>query len=144
MENNYELMIVLAPDLKEEQLSAAKTQLSEELTALGATIEKEDFWGKRDLAFEIKNFHSGFYHLIKFKSPTNVPNKLKAALKVNEKIIRYLITKRVIFPEPSKLEEVEKKPKAKDKPKPEPPPKLEELFNIEPKEAEKEKEKEEE
>jgi len=131
-------MIVLAPDLKEDQLTAAKAQVAEEMTALGATIEKEDFWGKRELAFEVKNFHQGFYHLIKFKSTTDIPNKLKGMLKVNEKIIRYLITKRIIFPEPSKLEEIEKKPKAKDKPKAEPAPKLEELFNIEPNEAEKE------
>jgi len=138
LDNDYELMIVLAPDLKEEQLSAIKTQVAEEMTALGATIEKEDYWGKRELAFEVKNYHQGFYHLIKFKSATDLPNKLKGMLKVNEKIIRYLITKRVIFPEPSKLEEVEKKPKAKEKPKAEAVPKIEELFNIEPKEAEKE------
>ena len=140
MDDNYELMIVLAPDLKEEQLTALKTQVAEEITALGATIEKEDFWGKRDLAFEVKDFHSGFYHLIKFTSPTDVPNKIKGMLKVNEKIIRYLISKRIIWPEPSKLEEIDKKAKPKEKPRTDAQPKLEDLFIAETKEAEKKEE----
>ena len=117
MENDYELVLVLAPDLKEDQLSAIKGQVVDEMTRLGAVIEKQDNWGKRDLAFEVHDYHQGFYHLIQFKADPDVPNKLKSLLKVNERVIRYIVTKRVIHPEPPKDEEKEMKPKGKEKPK---------------------------
>jgi small subunit ribosomal protein S6 len=97
-------MFVLAPDLKEDQRATAKGKIIEDLTGLGAEIEKEEDWGKRDLAFEVKDFHQGFYHLVQFKAMPEMPKKLKRLLKVNEKVIRYLLTKREIVAKAVKAE----------------------------------------
>ncbi len=107
----------MPPDLKDDQRSAVKSQILEEMAGLGAIVEKEDNWGKRDMAFEVKGYHQGFYTLILFKSDASLPNKLKSFLKVNEKVIRYLISKREIRPEPPKIEGLDKKPKTADKPR---------------------------
>ena len=114
MENTYELLFVSAPDLKDDQLAAVRAQVIEEMTGLGAVIEKEDDWGKRDLAFEVKDYHQGYYYLIYFKAPPDLPGKLKGYLKVNERVIRYLITKHIPRPEPPPERKPEKKPKDKD------------------------------
>jgi len=116
LENTYELLFVIPPDLKDDERSAVKSQIVEEMTGLGAAIEKEDSWGKRDMAFEVKDYRQGFYHLIIFKSDTDTPNKLKSILRVNEKVIRYIITKREITPEPPKVAETEHKSEDKVKP----------------------------
>ena len=93
MEYSYELVYVLAPDLKDDGVSAAKASIIADMTGLDAVIEKEEDWGKRDLAFEVKDYRQGFYNFVKFKAQPEVPNKIKEILKVDEKVIRYLFTR---------------------------------------------------
>ncbi len=105
MDKNYELVFVLAPDLKDEQLSAVKNKIVEDLTGIGAVIKHDETWGKRDLAFEVKDFRQGWYFLLNFTAPSKLPGKLKERFKVNEKIIRYLLTEwqpHVVTPLPDK------------------------------------------
>jgi small subunit ribosomal protein S6 len=130
LENNYELLFVMPSDLKDDELSAVKTRIVDEMKTLGAVVEKEDFWGKRDLAYEVNGYHQGYYHLVKFNATSDVPNKLKGMLKVNERVIRYLISK--IEPTPLRLveDDTSKKPKKKSKSKSDvdPSAKIEDLF----------------
>lgn len=92
MHKNYELVLVLAPDLKDDQLASMKGQITTQMTDLGAEIVNQDDWGKRELAFEVKDFMQGYYHLYQFTAPVDMPGKFKGLLKVNEKVIRYLLT----------------------------------------------------
>jgi small subunit ribosomal protein S6 len=92
LHKNYELVLVLAPDLKDDQLASMKGQITTEMSNLGAEIVNQDDWGKRELAFEVKDFLQGYYHLYQFTAPADLPGKLKGLLKVNEKVIRYLLT----------------------------------------------------
>lgn len=92
MDKNYELVLVLAPDLKDDQVASMKDQITTEMTNLGAEIVNQDDWGKRELAFEVKDFMQGYYHLYQFTAPVDMPGKFKGLLKVNEKVIRYLLT----------------------------------------------------
>ena len=93
MSNNYELVLVLAPDLKDDEVALMKGQVTTDMSSLGAEIVNQDDWGKKDLAFEVKDFRQGYYHLYQFTAPPDMPGKLKGLLKVNEKVIRYLLTK---------------------------------------------------
>jgi small subunit ribosomal protein S6 len=108
LQNNYELVIVLAPDLKDDQIAGLKGQIVDEMAGLGAEIVNEENWGKRDLAFEVKNYYQGFYHLYQFTAPPDMPGKLKGLLKVNEKVIRYIINKA----EPKPVTAKDEKPEA--------------------------------
>lgn len=92
MPNNYELMLVLAPDLKDDQVAGLKGQIVDEMTGLGAEIVNQEDWGKRELAFEVRDYFQGYYHLYQFEAPGDMPGKLKVLLKVNEKVIRYILT----------------------------------------------------
>ena len=92
MPNNYELMLVLAPDLKDDQLAGLKGQIVDEMTGLGAEIVNQEDWGKRELAFEVRDYFQGYYQLYQFEAPPAMPGKLKELLKVKEKVIRYLLT----------------------------------------------------
>jgi len=92
LDKNYELVLVLAPDLKDDQVASMKGQITTEMSNLGAEIVNQDDWGKRELAFEVKKFRQGYYHLYQFTAPADMPGKLKGLLKVNEKVIRYLLT----------------------------------------------------
>ncbi|HDS29701.1 MAG TPA: 30S ribosomal protein S6 [Firmicutes bacterium] len=104
--NSYELVYIVRPDLTDQDVGTVRADVKNRITSMDGTVEAEDDWGRRQLAFEIKDFTEGTYTLVKFNLPPENPGKLRDQLKIDERIIRYMITKA----EPKKGK-VEQKPK---------------------------------
>jgi small subunit ribosomal protein S6 len=60
------------------------------LTDNGGTIENEENWGLRKLAYPIENKNTGFYTLIEFNGEPTIVAKLETAFRRDEKVIRFL------------------------------------------------------
>ena len=91
---NYELLYVTRPDLTDQDLGSLRADVQNKITDLEGVVEKEDPWGKRQLAYEVKDMTEGIYTLVELQLPSDGPGKLKDKLKIDERIIRYLITTR--------------------------------------------------
>jgi small subunit ribosomal protein S6 len=89
---NYELLYVTRPDMTDQDLGTLRTDVQNKITSLDGVIEKEDPWGKRQLAYEVKDMTEGIYTLVTMQLPSEGPVKLRDQLKIDERIIRYLIT----------------------------------------------------
>jgi small subunit ribosomal protein S6 len=88
---NYELMILLDPNLQEEEISALLKEVQQTIANNQGKIIKVNQWGKRTLAYDIKKFREAFYVIIDFElEPENIANSEKS-IKFEEKIIRYLL-----------------------------------------------------
>lgn len=87
--NNYALTLVLKSDLDEK----ARKELLESVTKKFESVEKEDLWGARDLAYPIKHQTKGWYAHYLFSADPSVINSLDKALKINEDILRYLLVR---------------------------------------------------
>src|SRR6056297_1129529 len=88
---NYELMILLDPNLQEEEISALIKEVQQTIANNQGKIIKVNQWGKRTLAYDIKNFREAFYVIIDFElEPENIAN-IEKSIKFEEKIIRYLL-----------------------------------------------------
>jgi len=77
---------------------AARKELIEKVSALiannGGEIEKVDeTWGKRRLAYAIDYKTEGWYVLVNFQAPAELPRELERNLKINENVLRYLVVK---------------------------------------------------
>lgn len=59
----YELMMILNPELGDAGVASLLGEVKSELSAVGATIDKEDLWGVKDLAYKIRNSKTGYYAL---------------------------------------------------------------------------------
>ncbi len=91
---HYETVFVLKPTLSEEELSKKVEAVKGVITKEGGEIYNEDKWGRRELAYPIENFNSGYYFLINFKSEnTHIPAKLEVFFNLDEDFIRYLTFK---------------------------------------------------
>jgi len=88
---NYEGMIIIRPDLKEEAIKAVATQIADAITQNNGQIEEAKIWGKRPLGFPIKKFKEGLFYLIHFKVAPEIISSLKRKYKLNENILRTLI-----------------------------------------------------
>ena len=92
--NKYEMIYIIDTGLEE----AARKELIEKVSALitnnGGEIEKVDeTWGKRRLAYAIDYTTEGWYVLVNFQAPAELPRELERNLKINENVLRYLVVK---------------------------------------------------
>ena len=92
--NRYEMIYIIDAGLED----SARKELVEKVSALiennGGEIEKVDeTWGKRKLAYAIDYKTEGWYVLVNFKAPVELPRELERNLQINENVLRYLVVK---------------------------------------------------
>lgn len=90
----YEAMFIIKPDLSEDDRKNLFNQISDAIVKNGGTVTNAAVWSERKkLFFPIKKFLEGVYYLVDFSSGTEAIVKLKHVYKLNENILRVLITK---------------------------------------------------
>lgn len=89
----YEVLYVIRTDIEDEAIKAVVEKFTTVLTANGGTIDSTDEWGKRRLAYPIDYKNEGYYVLTKFTGDSKLPAELERNFKINDTIIRYLVTK---------------------------------------------------
>lgn len=87
----YEFMYILDGVLSEEQLEDLVGRISKYLTENGAEIVETDEWGMRQLAYPIENRNNGYYVNIHFNAPPDLPAKLDRTLRIEERVLRYMV-----------------------------------------------------
>ena len=88
--NKYETVFILTPVLSDDQMKETVEKFKKVLTDNGCTIENEENWGLRKLAYPIENKNTGFYTLIEFEGEPTIVGKLETAFRRDEKVIRFL------------------------------------------------------
>ena len=97
--NRYELTYIIDTALEE----TARKELIEKVSALiaanGGEVEKvdEEPWGKgaKRLAYPINYKTEGWYVLVTFKAPADLPRELERNLEIYDSVLRYLVVKLV-------------------------------------------------
>jgi len=91
---NYEGMFIINPALNEEGLEQAISFIEEEIAKNGGEIKERDRWGRRRLAYPISRHREGFYYRLGFLASEKTVEQLKKSSRLNESILRTLITKK--------------------------------------------------
>ncbi len=92
--NKYELMIVVKAQLAQDAKDTIYKQTNETVTKNGGKVTGSQVWlEKHKMPFSIKKSFESTYYLVKFEGASDVVEKIKAALKLNEDVLRFLITK---------------------------------------------------
>lgn len=91
--NKYEAMFIIKPDLSEDDKKGLFSQIGEAITKNSGSILSADIWTeKKRLYFTINKYAEGTYYLVSFNAPPLVINDIRRAYKLNENILRVLIT----------------------------------------------------
>ncbi len=88
----YELMFIVNV-ANEETIKAAIEVVKATIAKIGGTIDKEDEWGKRQLAYEVKHQNEGYYVVVDFQADPAQIKELDRVIKIHEEIIRHIIVK---------------------------------------------------
>ena len=88
---DYELLLIISPEVTDEELESRVSKISQTITERGGVVSSTEPWGKRKLAYPIEHFTEGHYVLIRFSFEPALCKELEASLRISEEIIRHLL-----------------------------------------------------
>ena len=92
--NNYEAMFLIDAKLDEKAANAIFDQLKETITKNEGNIISSRIWAeKRKLTFSIQKNQEATYYLVNFALQPLLVDKIKQSYRLNENILRVLITR---------------------------------------------------
>jgi small subunit ribosomal protein S6 len=87
-------MFIVRPTLGEDEVKKVVKDFSEIISKNGGKVTKEDNMGQRELAYEIKDFKSGYYFVFEVDAKDDKAiNEFNRLALINTDIVRHLITK---------------------------------------------------
>lgn len=98
------MICVFHPRTAEDKIEANVAKLEKKVTSSGGVFEKVNKMGLRKVNTRMRDFNGikdGYYVEIVFVSSPDMPHELTSSLRVNEDIMRFLITKVPQEPKPS-------------------------------------------
>ncbi len=84
----YETILIIDPDLPEDEIEGIIEGVKEFFAQEGAEIIKVDQWGKRKLVYEIKKKHKGVYVLLDYQGESDIVHKFETKIQIDERIYR--------------------------------------------------------
>jgi len=91
---NYEGLFIIKPEITEEAVKNIYKMISDNVAKNGGSVKKEDIWGKRQLAYPVKKCKEAYYYKLDFTAPTAAIAKLEEICRLNDDILRTMITRR--------------------------------------------------
>lgn len=89
----YDLMLLLSKTVEDEERAQILADVESQITTGGGTVERQDVWGTRPLAFRIRHEGEADYHLLQFSGPTPLLESLSHSLRINDGVLRFRIIK---------------------------------------------------
>ncbi|MFA7676751.1 MAG: 30S ribosomal protein S6 [Candidatus Omnitrophota bacterium] len=102
MERQYESMMILEPDLTEQEQEEIFNKITQKITAAEGEVLNSKIWAKeknfyfflKSRGAEKKKYYKGCYWLIVFNLDTEKLGELKEAIRLEERILRNIIINR--------------------------------------------------
>jgi small subunit ribosomal protein S6 len=89
---SYETTFVLVPTLDAEGVAAAIAAIKNVITSKGGEITAEKDWGRRRLAYPIRDFSEGVYHILRFTlADRSGLDELARHFRLSEIVLRNLV-----------------------------------------------------
>ena len=84
----YEIMVILAPDLEERTVQPTLNTFLNVIRQEDGSVEEVDVWGRRRLAYDIDKAADGIYAVIDVTCSANAVSELDRQLNLNESVLR--------------------------------------------------------
>jgi small subunit ribosomal protein S6 len=92
---DYEILLMLDPELPEERQTQIITRAREAIERDGGRFEGHEPWGRRRLSYEIDHKSEGSYHLLTFAAEPATLAEISRVLKITDGVMRHLAVRRV-------------------------------------------------
>lgn len=89
----YDLTLLLSENAEDDQRTKILADVQSAITSAGGSIEREDDWGRRPLAYEIRHQPEAEYHLLQFHAPPTLIEELSHTLRITDGVLRFRVIK---------------------------------------------------
>lgn len=104
----YETIIILQPDLGEDDIKVVTDKVQDVVTSYKGELHRMDDWGVRKLAYSIRKFARGRYYYVRYDGGAEMIAELERRIRLDEKVLRYQSVN--ITDEPEKIVPEKKAP----------------------------------
>ena len=91
----YEILLLLDPDLDEDRQNEIVGRTRELVEKAGGSWDLHDVWGRRKLAYEIDHKADGSYHLLQLTCEPATLDEVSRVLRIDDGVMRHLATRRI-------------------------------------------------
>jgi small subunit ribosomal protein S6 len=89
----YDLVLLLTTDASEDQRTRILSSVESAISSAGGSIERNDNWGRRPMAYEIRHNPEAEYHLLQFRAPATLIEELSHTLGITDGVLRFRVIK---------------------------------------------------
>lgn len=89
--HQYETIFIINPDIDESQTNEVIEGVKTAIESGGGKVLKVDSWGKRRLAYAVKQHNDGYYVLLVFESSPEFVGQLNGHYRITERIIKHIV-----------------------------------------------------
>jgi small subunit ribosomal protein S6 len=93
--NDYEIMLLLDPELAEERANEIIQRVRDSVDGSKGSWDGHEPWGRRRLAYEIDHKGEAVYHLLLFSTTPETLAEITRVLKITDGVVRYGAYRRV-------------------------------------------------
>lgn len=94
MVRDYDLTVILKPDLAEEGITAAADKVGSWVAATGGEIVNFTSAGRKRLAYPIDHLRDGIYVVFQVRTRPDSLGEVERNLKLSEDVLRYMILRK--------------------------------------------------
>lgn len=94
--NEYELLYIVSPRVPADDVANAIERVNALVTGQGGEVLSVDNWGRRRLAYPIRQYFEGTYVLTTLKMPPTGAVAIESGLRLSEEVIRHLLIAGII------------------------------------------------
>jgi small subunit ribosomal protein S6 len=88
----YELMTLTKGSLGDAKAKDVSKKVAEVVESVKGKVTNSDYWGKRKLAYKIRQETDGYYEVLDLELEADQLDPLKKKLNLENDLVRYLIT----------------------------------------------------
>ena len=92
--NKYEVLYIIDASADDATKEAQIAKYSALVTAAGGTVEAVDNWGIKKFAYPMEFKNEGYYVLMTFSAPAELPAEMERQMRISDSIIRYLVIRK--------------------------------------------------
>jgi len=100
----YETIVIVDPDLGEEQRGPVFDRLRELIPQKGGLLVEIDEWGNRKLAYEIKKKQRGYYARVDFCGSGGLVSEMERQFRIDDRVMKYMT---ILLDEDANMERIQ-------------------------------------
>jgi len=92
--NKYEILYIISGSADEVTRDALTEKFKDYVVTAGGTVENIEKWGIKKFAYPVNYKDEGYYVLMNFSSPANVPAEMQKLMQITENLVRSMCVRK--------------------------------------------------